>query len=81
MARSWLANFKFVMRIEKMLKIMCDDILQKGAIVHLERMLKRALQWGTCMLHHVELPLRHKFFHEDGKTNSKFDSTVNNTIK
>lgn len=39
-----------------------------GVLRRLELELGRSLHWAICMLHINELPLRHLFFHLDGKT-------------
>ena len=41
-----------------------------GCIARLEEMLGRPLQWAICLLHCIELPLRHVFKTLDGVTKS-----------
>ena len=39
-------------------------------------MIKRPLQRVVCMLHHVELPMRHLFLHLDGQSSGNSSVTV-----
>ena len=41
---------------------------KKGAVGLIEKQLGKPLQWVPCMLHFVELPCRHLFYHFDGPT-------------
>ena len=55
---------------------------QSGVIMRLERKLDRPLQWGICLLHANELPLKALFREIDGRTlgPEKFEGPIGQSI-
>ena len=87
-ASSIYANLEKLVLKEKILLVGCDGTnvnvgWKNGAIVNLEKMLGRELQWAVCLLHTIELPLRHIFEYFDGKTSGpiSFSGPIGKLLK
>ena len=47
-----------------------------GSLAHFQRMLHRALFLAICLIHHLELPLKHLIEKIDGKPTGKYTTFV-----
>ncbi|GBM38079.1 hypothetical protein AVEN_40958-1 [Araneus ventricosus] len=49
-----------------------------SVICQIEKLVKRPLQWGVCLLHYNEFPFRHMFINLDGETSgpNSFSGTI-----